>query len=109
MKKEDFEGLLESVKEAGEIMRGERAPSREFFIEMPDKRPPRDEGFAVCVKADDDLLILSKIYRARFSSSGRIGVIDEEGEAAIYPADFFIRVKFSTEVEKVLESLQESE
>jgi putative transcriptional regulator len=33
MKKVLFGELLESVKQAGEIVRGERAPSREFFID----------------------------------------------------------------------------
>lgn len=33
MKKKLFDELLESVKQAGEIVRGERAPSREFFID----------------------------------------------------------------------------
>jgi len=33
MKKALFEELLESVKQAGEIVRGERAPSREFYVD----------------------------------------------------------------------------
>ena len=33
MKKELFSELLESVKQAGEIVRGERAPSREFNVD----------------------------------------------------------------------------
>ena len=31
-----FNELLESVKEAGEILRGKKAPSREFHLEPPD-------------------------------------------------------------------------
>jgi len=50
--------------------------------------------------------VLSKIYRARFSSTGRIGIVDEEGESAVYPADFFIRLDLPNEVENVLENLQ---
>ena len=33
MKKRLFEELLESVKQANEIVRGERAPSREFYVD----------------------------------------------------------------------------
>lgn len=33
MKKAKFDALLESVKQAGEIARGERAPSREFHVD----------------------------------------------------------------------------
>ena len=109
MKKKNFEGLLESVKEAGQILRGEKQPAREFLIEVPDIKPPRDEGFALCVETDDtELLISSKVYRAWFLSSGRVRVIDEAGEAAVYPPEFFIRVEFSSKVETVLERLQKA-
>ena len=109
MNKKNFEGLLESVKEAGEILRGEKQPAREFWIEAPDIKPPRDEGFAICIETDDaELLIPSKVYRAWFLSSGRIRIIDEAGEAAVYPPEFFIRVEFSSEVENALENLQKA-
>ena len=36
MKKEMFEELLESVRQAGAIMRGEMEPSRVFVVETPD-------------------------------------------------------------------------
>jgi putative transcriptional regulator len=36
MKKETFEELLTSVKQAGKIVRGKKAPSRAFRIEDPD-------------------------------------------------------------------------
>lgn len=106
MKKENFNELLESVKEAVKIQRNEIAPSRVFTIKVPENSENK-EGFAICVKTDDSKLLMpSKIYRARFSVSGSIGVIDEEGEAAIYPADFFIRLDIPVEVKQALESLQ---
>ena len=109
MKKENFEGLLESVKEAGQIMRGEKQPAREFMIQVPDIKPAREEGFALCIETDDDeLLIPAKVYRAWFLSSGRIRIIDETGEAVVYPPEFFIRVEFSSEVENALENLQKA-
>jgi putative transcriptional regulator len=33
MKKKLFDELVESLKQAGEIVRGERAPSREFYVD----------------------------------------------------------------------------
>lgn len=43
MKKELFDELLESVREGGEILRGERAPSRAFSFEEPDMRSLREK------------------------------------------------------------------
>lgn len=36
MKTEDFNLLLDSIKEAGEIKRGEKLPSRKFVLTPPD-------------------------------------------------------------------------
>ncbi len=106
MRKENIENLTESIKEAGKILRGETTPSREFYVEI-NKSKTEIEGYALCVGTDDPkLLIPSKIYRARFSSNGKIGIIDEDGEAAIYPSSFFLKLEFPAEVENVLESLQ---
>jgi len=38
MKKKMFEELLESVRQGGAILRGERRPSREYRIQDPDVR-----------------------------------------------------------------------
>ena len=38
MKAQDFEQLVESVREAGAIRRGEKEPSREFYFEPADVR-----------------------------------------------------------------------
>ncbi len=43
MKKELFDELLESVREGGEILRGEREPSRRFSFEEPDVRSLREK------------------------------------------------------------------
>ena len=43
MKNESFDELLESVREGGEILRGERAPSRSFHFEEPDVRSLREK------------------------------------------------------------------
>ncbi len=41
MKEEMFEELLESVRQAGAIMRGEMEPSRVFVVETPDVKSIR--------------------------------------------------------------------
>jgi putative transcriptional regulator len=43
MKKEDFEELLGSVREAGRILRGEAKPSREFTFTPDDVRAIRNK------------------------------------------------------------------
>jgi putative transcriptional regulator len=42
MRKALFDELLESVREGGAILRGERAASREFHLEDPDVRSLRE-------------------------------------------------------------------
>jgi hypothetical protein len=44
MKKQLFRELLESIREAGEIRRGERAPARKFVFEPDDVRSIREKG-----------------------------------------------------------------
>lgn len=109
MKRTNFEGLLESVKEGGAILRGRSEPSRVFRVETSSSKTRMPEGFVMCVKTDDEkLLIPCKIYQARFTASGKVRIIDELGEAAVYSQDFFIRLDFSSEVETVLENLQKA-
>lgn len=126
MKEEAFKELVESIKEAGAITRGERKPSRVFKYPsrsfeasiVPD--PPFDaepnpeagnqpretetkEVFAICIATDDpELLQVRKLYRAEPLPDGLLSVTDEEGEAAVYPATHFILVKFSRDVEEAL-------
>jgi hypothetical protein len=105
MKKEDFEGLKQSVAEAGRIKRGETQPSREFVHEEPGshQRPPK--AFAVCVETDDvELLMPRKIYEIELTGD-YARVIDEAGEAAVYPAQFFIPISLPSEVQQIIAQL----
>lgn len=43
MKDEQFNELLESIKEAGAIMRGEMAPARKFSYAIPDVKKIREK------------------------------------------------------------------
>ncbi len=109
MNKKNFESLVKSVNEGGKILRGEIEPSREFRVQMSVLSPDKRKGFALCVKSSEpELLIPSKVYRAIYSSSGLIGVTDEAGDAAIYPADCFVKLDFPSEVENLLGHLQKA-
>ena len=109
MNKKNFESLERSVNEASQILRGELTPIREFRVKSTRPSEPKAVGFALCIKSDEpELLIPSKVYRARFSSNRHVGVTDEAGEAAIYPSDFFVKLDFPSEVEDVLENLQKA-
>ena len=95
--------LTESIREAGQIMRGERAPSRVFEHPMPRRRRKLQPRFAVCVQTDDpELLIPRKIYEVSPLVNGHVSVVDEAGEMTIYPAENFILLELPREVEEML-------
>ncbi|MDT5120527.1 MAG: hypothetical protein QOC96_9 [Acidobacteriota bacterium] len=104
MKEDSFEQLLESVREGGAILRGEVEPSRVFnYPSVSQKRRNTEKSFAICIKTDDpELLMPNKIYQVALLDQDLLKVMDEAGESAIYPADYFLLVSFSTEVEKLL-------
>ena len=103
MKEKDFQGLLESVRETKQILRGETNAARTFTVEVASPSSSPAVGFAICLKTDDPaLLIPLKIYAATFSQSGFVRITDETGEAAVYPEDFFLLVSFPKEVEQLL-------
>jgi hypothetical protein len=111
MKKENFQRLKESVVEAGKVIRGQVAPSREFVYEIDSTDTPpaaAAEIWAVCVATDDDeLLIRGKIYRVKIASDAVL-VRDEDDEPTLCPRDFFIPIQLSREVEQRLLNLAEA-
>lgn len=80
-------------------MTRDSAVGRETRVKVP-KQKPR-ELYAVCVRPDDKLLIPGKIYKLKLSGD-RAGVIDEEGEAAVYPMDFFMELSLSISAKNTL-------
>jgi hypothetical protein len=103
MTPDNFKNLLSSIREAGQILRGEQQAFREFVVEVPPKRFQTQTSYAICVQTDDPaLLIPHKVYTIRFSQSGLVNVVDEAGETALYPEDFFLAVAFPKEVEQLL-------
>lgn len=102
MKNEDFERLKHSVIEAGQVLRGERQPIRETVYEVR-ALPSQSRLLAVCVATDEpELLIPRKIYELVVVDGKYARVIDETGEAAVYPADFFLPLSLSQEIESTL-------
>lgn len=105
MKKENFERLKESITEAGKVLRGELPPSREFIHEVPEFPAPTVKVLAVCVETDDPtLLVPRKIYEIEITGEFA-RVIDEEGEATVCPAQFFIPVNLPVEVQEIIAQL----
>jgi hypothetical protein len=105
MKKENFEALKQSVVEAGRIKRGEAQPSREFLHEEPGSHASPSKAFAVCVETDDEeLLVPRKIYEIEVTGE-YARVIDEAGETAVYPAQFFIPISLPAEVQQIIVQL----
>ena len=103
MKEKDFQGLLESVSEAKQILHGEKNAAHTFTVEVSSAPKSLQAGFVICLQTDDpSLLIPLKIYAATYSQSGFVRITDESGEVAIYPEDFFLPISLPKEVERLL-------
>jgi hypothetical protein len=107
MSKERFERLKQSVIEAGQVLRGEREPSREFTYEVEASERGKDfqTGWAICVTNDEDALIPLKLYKIKFSKTRYVSVVDEEGERLVCPASWFLPVRLAPEVSHLVAEL----
>jgi hypothetical protein len=100
MEQELFDELADSVKEMKAVMRGEQKPSRVFHL--PDESRGQTEArFAVCVMTDDaELLTPRRIYQVDFIADLKLmALTDDAGEAAVYPADYFVLIDLPHEVQ----------
>lgn len=72
MSRERFERVKDSVIEAGQVIRGERPPSREFAyeIELTGRSKSRQADWAICLTRDEDAFVPLKLYRVKFSTTG---------------------------------------
>ena len=73
--------------------------------------PKISPTFAICIRSDDsDLLTQRMIYEILPDKSAAkskcVRVIDNEGEDYLYPASFFLMVKFPPAVKKTLMKTQ---
>ena len=107
MSKERFERLKQSVIEAGQVLRGERQPSREFTyeVELSQRSKGRQTDWAICVTSDEDALVRLKLYRIKVSKTGYVSVVDEEGERLVCPATWFVQVRLAPEVKQHVAAL----
>ncbi|MGH9846058.1 MAG: hypothetical protein ACREEM_45740 [Blastocatellia bacterium] len=107
MSKERFERLRHSIIEAGQVLRGEIEPSREFAyeVEATHLRKNTATEWAICLTDEDDALIPLKLYEIKFSKTGYVSVTDEEGERTICLADWFIPVRLAPEVKQLVAEL----
>lgn len=61
------------------------------------------KGLAVCIKTfDSKSLIIRKIYNVIYLANNFVAVVDEEGGNEIYPAEFFLPLSLSAEIENAL-------
>lgn len=73
------------------------------------KRKEPEPRFVVCVRNDDcEDLEVWKIYRvlpdADAAGDGYVRVVDESGEDYLYPADYFLPIELSRDLEEALMS-----
>ena len=74
----------------------------EYTVEVAEAIDPGDTSFAVCLHSDDEkLLVPLKIYLVT-PRGENVLVVDEDGEASIYPGSFFAPLKLAPALEKVL-------
>ncbi len=70
-------------------------------IPPPDKNAGR-EVFAICLRTDDEeLLRTKKAYKIKLAGDRAI-VVDEEGEVAVYPLDFFLVLSLTSTAKNTL-------
>jgi hypothetical protein len=71
------------------------------------KRKKAEPQFVVCVRNQDcEDLELRKVYRTlpdeAAAEDNYISIIDESGEDYLYPADYFLPIELSKDLEKAL-------
>ncbi|MBS1794306.1 MAG: hypothetical protein JSS81_10655 [Acidobacteria bacterium] len=81
---------------------GEFEFARETTVSIA-TRPKSEDVFAVCLETDDEkLLVPMKVYKIGLRGN-KARVIDEEGEPAIYPLDFFLVLPLEEEATILIE------
>jgi hypothetical protein len=78
-------------------MKSDLKPARETKVKRHDNPAENQEIFALCLKTDDaKLLIPFKVYRVKLRGE-YVCVIDELGESAVYPNNFFVTLQLPPE------------
>ena len=108
MNTENFNELLESVKEVGLMESGEIAPSREFVVERElQNNTSSVKTFAICLSRKDEKLIPLKIYQVILQPQHQTCTLkDEADETTVCPIEWFLPVEFPSNVEQLLEQTE---
>ena len=106
MSEKVFNSLSASLREAGEILRGETKDFRQFAEPRPAKSK-KVLALAICAVSDDEDLVPAKLYSVCILPSGNITVKDESGETVICDPSDFILVEFKPAVERRIRKLVE--
>ena len=79
-------------------MNDDLKPARVTKVKIPNEsNNDSEEIFAVCLETDDrELLVPFKVYRIKLRGE-YVRVIDEQGEAAVYPSNFFLPLQLPSE------------
>ena len=79
-------------------MNDDLKPARVTKVKIPNEsNNDSEEIFAVCLETDDrELLVPFKVYRVKLRGE-YVRVIDEQGEAAVYPSNFFLPLQLPSE------------
>jgi len=104
MRSETANSLVKSVREAGEILRGEVVDFESWQVQTPSTRRRNSRSLGVFVGKDEDL-VAGKIYEVKRLSSGRLVVTSETGESVILESSDFLLVKFQPKAEKLIREL----
>lgn len=104
MSEKVFKSIAGSLREAGEILRGETKDFRQFVKTRPESAGSVST-LAICTVSDDDDLITGKLYNVNVLPSGKIAVRDESNEIVICDGADFILVEFQPAVERRIRKL----
>lgn len=97
---------IDEMQEEYDFSKGKRGMFR-GLIEKKTADLPKSVGTAVCIKTDnEELLLPRKIYKAVFIGDDLIQVTDETGEEAIYSSRLFLRIHLPAEIENALDALE---
>ena len=67
----------------------------------------KETAFAICVKTDEDALLALKVYEVTLSKTEYVGVVDENGEKTVYPANFFVFLDLTPNVSRLIKKAVE--
>ncbi len=108
MNENNFNELLESIKEVGLMEAGTLSPNREFVIEkytMADS--PNVKTFAICLSSQDEDLIPLKIYHVVLQPRHKTCTVkDENDETTVCPMEWFLPIEFPSKIERLIQETE---